>query len=185
MENVDIPQHLVQDPQGRNMPGYTRDVARTPMQWSAGAHAGFTRGTPWEALQPDSATANVATEEADTRSLLRLYRRLIHLRTGNPALSRGVLARLSADGDAVAAYLRREGDRIVLVVANLGERPLPAVRLSSGEAALPPGRYEARVLLGAGAGAGLVVGADGRIHDYAPAGSLGPLEFRILEITAR
>src|SRR6185503_15228405 len=42
---------------------------RTPMQWSGDAGAGFTRGTPWESLQPDWATTNVAAQEGDASSL--------------------------------------------------------------------------------------------------------------------
>jgi glycosidase len=158
---------------------------RTPMQWTAGAHAGFTRGTPWEALQPDSATANVAREDSDPRSLLNLYRRLIHLRTGNPALAAGRLLPLATDRDAAVAYLRRDGARAVLVLANLGEARADGVRLSSGEAVLPPGEYGVRGLLGGGDAAPLHVGADGRVDGYVPTGSLGPLESRILELTRR
>ncbi|TMI75953.1 MAG: alpha-amylase, partial [Bacillati bacterium ANGP1] len=58
---------------------------RTPMQWSRGPGAGFTRGTPWESLQPDSLTANVAAQDGDPNSLLNSYRRLIHLRAEHPA----------------------------------------------------------------------------------------------------
>src|SRR5437879_8461365 len=59
---------------------------RTPMQWVLAPAAGFTSGKPWEALQPDSFTANVAVEDRDTTSLLNRYRRLIHLREANAAL---------------------------------------------------------------------------------------------------
>ena len=47
---------------------------RTPMQWSRAPSAGFTRGTPWEPLQPDLLTANVEAQDADPASLLNLYR---------------------------------------------------------------------------------------------------------------
>ncbi len=148
---------------------------RTPMHWSRGRAAGFTRGTPWEALQPDSLTANVEAQEADTGSLLSLYRRLIQLRAANPALSSGELVPLVGSNEAVAAYLRRAGERVVLVVANLGATALAGVTLSSPERALPPGRYTPRALLG-GAPAGPVrVGPDGRIQSYVALDSLAPL----------
>ncbi len=99
---------------------------RTPMHWARGPAAGFTRGVPWEPLQPDSLTANVEAQERDPGSLLNLHRRLIHLRAANPALATGELVPLTASSDAVAAYLRREGGRAVLVVANLGAAPLSA-----------------------------------------------------------
>ncbi len=93
---------------------------RTPMHWSRGPAAGFTRGVPWEPLQPDSMTANVEAMEADAGSLLNHYRSLIHLRAANPALAGGELVPLTTSNDAVAAFLRRDGGRVVLVLANLG-----------------------------------------------------------------
>src|SRR5207245_8418027 len=93
---------------------------RTPMQWSPRPGVGFTTGTPWEAPQPDCMTTNVATQDADPRSLLNLYRRLIHLRKENEELAAGTLVPLSASSAQVAAYVRRSGSHAVLVVANLG-----------------------------------------------------------------
>lgn len=155
---------------------------RTPMQWSRGPGAGFTRGLAWEPLQPDSLTANVEVQSADPRSLLNLYRNLIHLRTSHPALGAGDLVPLEAGNDAVAAYLRRDGDRAVLVVANLGTTPLSGIALSSAERVLPAGRYAPASLLGGPAGAALRVGADGRIRGYVPRPRLGPMETHLLDL---
>src|SRR5437667_7141004 len=69
---------------------------RTPMQWSSGPAAGFSRGLAWEPLQPDSLTANVEAEDRDSTSLLTLYRRLIHLRASNAAIGMGDLISLEA-----------------------------------------------------------------------------------------
>ena len=93
---------------------------RTPMQWSAGPRCRVHHRTPWESAQPDSATINVAKEEAEPGSLLNLYRRLIHLRRTNDALATGRLVPLTTGNPQVVAYLRRAGDHAVLVVANLG-----------------------------------------------------------------
>ena len=101
---------------------------RTPMQWTRGRAAGFTSGKAWEPLQPDSLTANVAVQHADPASLLNRYRRLIHLRTANTALGAGELIPATASTGAVTAYLRRDGTKVLLVVANLGRTPLSAVR---------------------------------------------------------
>src|ERR1019366_9935020 len=75
---------------------------RTPMQWSSGNAGGFTSGTPWEDLQPDVSTINVATESANVSSLLSLYRQLIHLRTANVALATGRLVSLYSGSNSVA-----------------------------------------------------------------------------------
>jgi glycosidase len=157
---------------------------RTPMQWSATAGGGFTRGTPWERLQDDSMTTTVAAQDNDSSSLLNSYRRLIHLRASNPALADGELVPLTASSDAVAAYLRRDGTHVVLVVANLGDSAIAGVTLSSGDRALPAGRWTARSLLGGSVAAPLSVGADGRVPAaYAPLGTLAPRQGYLFELT--
>jgi glycosidase len=159
---------------------------RTPMHWSVGPRAGFTRGTPWEPLQPDSLTANVEVQDADPHSLLNLYRRLIRLRAENPALGSGELVPLAAGSDAVAAYLRREsrqGGRAVLVVMNLGTVPLAGVALRSEERLLQPGRHGLRSLRGGPPAAPVRVGSDGRIWDYVPLRSIAPMESHLFEIS--
>lgn len=156
---------------------------RTPMQWRRGDAAGFTTGTPWEPLQPDSLTANVAVQDADAGSLLNLYRRVIHLRAEHPALAAGKLVPLTADNDAALAYLRRDGDRAALIVANLGTTSLSGVAIASEAQALPPGRYEPGSLLGGRAAAPLVVTGAGRIAGYVPLRSLGPLETHVFDVS--
>ncbi|MGH7476586.1 MAG: alpha-amylase family glycosyl hydrolase [Longimicrobiales bacterium] len=157
---------------------------RTPMHWRKGPAAGFTTGVPWEPLQPDSLTANVEAQDTDPASLLNLYRRLIHLRGENRALGSGELLPLSASSDAVAAYLRRDGDRAVLVVANLSAAPQPAVRLSATAPVLPAGRYTPGGLLGGPDAAPLHVANDGRLEDYVPLHSLAPLASHLFEVRA-
>jgi alpha-amylase len=156
---------------------------RTPMQWAAGPGGGFTRGTPWEASQPDSARVTVAAQEHDPQSLLNLYRRLIHLRSANPALGSGTLVPLNASDSSVVAYLRRAPHGAVLVVANLAARPVEGASLSSAAGSLPGGRYVARVLLGASGAPRLTADAAGGVAGFHPAPRLGPHEFLILELS--
>jgi glycosidase len=80
------------------------------MHWNHGASAGFTRSTPWETLDPDSLTANVALEDDDRTSLLNHYRRLIHLRANKYVLGSGELIPLEA---AVMPW-RRTPDALVI-----------------------------------------------------------------------
>jgi alpha-amylase len=160
---------------------------RTPMQWAPRTGAGFTSGTPWEGLQPDSLMANVEVQERDPGSLLHLYRRLIRLRKRHEALAIGTLVPLTASSSTVAAYLRRavSGHR-VLVVANLGATGVADVSIGSGDRALPPGTYAARNLLDGAAGVTLQVGQDGLIRGYVPiAGPIGPRESVVLDLTRR
>jgi glycosidase len=155
---------------------------RTPMHWRRERAAGFTTGTAWQPLHPDSLTANVQAQDADSTSLLNLYRRLIHLRGENTALATGELVPLSASSDAVAAYLRRKADRIVLVIANLGGAPLTGVAISSTAGALPAGRYAPKTLLGGRSAGQLAVGADGRIQGYVPFSVLAAMDSYVLEL---
>jgi alpha-amylase len=157
---------------------------RTPMHWTLSPAAGFTRGLPWEPLQPDSFTANVAVEEGDTASLLNRYRRLIHLRAAHPALgSAPEFVPVSSSAAAGLAYLRRAENGTALVIANLAEQPLTNLALSSPAAVLPAGRYTARPLLGRNPAATLLVGRDGRIRGWIPYVTLAPFENHILELT--
>jgi glycosidase len=156
---------------------------RTPMQWSKGAGAGFTRGSPWEALQADWRTTNVESQTGDGGSLLSLYRRLIHLRADHPALGAGDLVPLAVSSGAVAAYLRRSGDHVVLVVVNVGTAGVFNVSLTSAERVLPAGEYSAASLLANAPARRVSIGPDGRLRGYVPFDTIGPLDSRILALT--
>ena len=96
-----------------------RDNARTPMQWDASEHAGFTRGTPWLAVNPNGREINAAQAVADADSIFHYYRRLIDLRRHSrwsPLIIHGRYTPLLADHPAVFAYLREaEGERLLVV----------------------------------------------------------------------
>jgi alpha-glucosidase len=132
MTDVPIPPERVQDPWERNVPGLGlgRDPERTPMQWDATAHAGFSVAEPWLPVAADHAAVNVAAQAADPRSILSLYRALIRLRRAEPALSIGTYRPVSAD-ETVLAYERRHGGRRLLVALNMGGAA-GTLRLRSG-----------------------------------------------------
>ena len=156
---------------------------RTPMHWSRGPAAGFTRGLPWEPLQPDSLTANVEAQESDPGSLLNLHRRLIHLRSEKPALGSGELLSLNASTDSAVAFLRRDGERVMLVVANLTPTPLSGVTIASDGSVLPVGRFTPATLLGGAEAAPFRIGRDGRMRSYVPLRTLAPMQAYLLELT--
>ena len=156
---------------------------RTPMQWDATASAGFTRGTPWETLTPGWETTTVAAQRADTGSLLARYRRLIRLRSHHSALGVGDFVALEAGDARVAAYLRRDGDRAVLVVANLAAAAVSGTQLASADSVLGGGDYSVTPLLGAGVTGQLTIGADGRMSGYVPVRTLAPLDAVVLELS--
>ncbi len=154
---------------------------RTPMQWIGATGAGFTTGKPWESLQPDSLTANVAVQNANAGSLLNDYRRLIHLRAQNSALGAGELIPVTASNNTVLAYLRRDGRRSVLVIANLGTTPLEGVTVAL-PAAVPFGRYASRDLIRGSAGTPLSHGGIAAVP-WVPVPMLAPMQSYLLELT--
>jgi alpha-glucosidase len=121
MRDVPIPIDRVQDPFEKNVPGLGlgRDPARTPMQWSGGTSGDFTSGASWLPIAADYQNVNVAVERGDPSSMLTLYRRLIELRRSEPSLSVGEYSQLPAGPDLIA-YMRKAGERRLLIVLNLG-----------------------------------------------------------------
>lgn len=156
---------------------------RTPMQWSPRTGVGFTTGKEWEAPQADSMTRNVALEDRDPRSLLNLYRRLIHVRKENEALATGRLVPLSTTNAHVAAYVRRADHGSVLVVLNLSDSSASNVAIAGSVRVLPAGRYTTRNLLDGPNGAPLIVQQDGAIQGYVPAARLGARESLVLYLS--
>jgi len=100
------------------------EMIRTPMQWSSTPNGGFTTGTPWEPLQPDWKTKNVAAQDSSRQSLLNHYRKLIQLRNAHPELNRGSLTLMPTDdaSGTIAAWLRSSRDEAFLIVVNFGPR---------------------------------------------------------------
>ncbi|QTE28693.1 glycoside hydrolase family 13 protein [Pengzhenrongella sicca] len=96
----------------------SRDNARTPVQWDAGPHAGFTTGTPWIDVNPNHDRINAAAQVADPASVYHHYRRLIELRHTVPAVALGDFTMLAPTDEAVYAFTRRLGDVELLVLGN-------------------------------------------------------------------
>ena len=129
-----------------------RDNARTPMQWNANTHAGFSRGTPWQPVNPNYPQIHSQAALLDPDSVFHYYRQLIALRKAHPVLVHGRYQLLLAEHPEVYAYLRTLGDERWLVVCNFfGGSPvfaLPEVVPYSGAQRLlgnyPLGRPDLR-----------------------------------------
>ena len=97
---------------------WSRDHARTPMQWSDKEHAGFTDGEPWLAVNENYREINVEEDRSREASIWRYYRRLIDLRHREETLVYGAYDLLSPDHPEIYAYTRTLGDDELLVVLN-------------------------------------------------------------------
>ena len=99
---------------------FSRDNARTPMQWSDEANAGFTTGKPWLKVNPNYTAINAKSQMDDPDSVRSFYRELIALRK-NPEYKEtvvyGALKPYLEDRHNLMAYYRK-GDRTLLVIGN-------------------------------------------------------------------
>lgn len=104
----------------RAVAAHSRDNARTPMQWSGQANAGFTDGTPWLKVNPNYTSINAAAQIGDEDSVYAFYKKLIALRK-NPVYREtvvyGTLEPIWRERHNLMAYYRK-GERTLLVVGN-------------------------------------------------------------------
>jgi alpha-glucosidase len=125
MHQVAIAPDQVRDPFEKNVPGIGvgRDGCRTPMQWDATPQAGFSTVTPWLPLPDDYLHENVVNLDADTRSILNLYKALIRLRRKLPQLVSGTYQPIAAEADLLL-YRRQSEAGSVVIALNLGAEPV-------------------------------------------------------------
>lgn len=97
---------------------YSRDNARTPMQWDDSENAGFTTGKPWLALNDNYVEINAAKEEEDANSVLNWYRQLNKIRQENDALVLGDYQLLLAEDEQIFAFARNYGQETISVLIN-------------------------------------------------------------------
>ncbi|WNV75441.1 alpha-glucosidase [Geodermatophilus sp. DSM 44513] len=104
----------------------SRDNARTPVQWDASPHAGFTTGTPWIGVNPDHTEWNAEAQRRDPTSVLAHHRRLVALRHDEPVVALGDFTMLLPEHEELYAFTRSLDGDTLLVVCNLGgqEHPL-------------------------------------------------------------
>jgi glycosidase len=124
MPDVQIPTHRIRDPWEHNVPGQGRDGARTPMPWTSELHGGFTSPEvePWLPMGEPGQGIDVATQEADARSMLALTRRLIALRNASRPIASGSYDRRGEAPDGVFAFCRALDGEALFVALNLGGR---------------------------------------------------------------
>jgi len=96
-----------------------RDGERTPMQWSDGGNAGFSKAQPWLPVPASATTHNVESESKDPDSVLSFYRHLLALRHTEPALLEGDYLAINEGEPNVFAYLRRYKGEAIMVALNM------------------------------------------------------------------
>ncbi len=156
------------------------EYVRTPMQWDGGPNAGFTTGTPWFPVNDDYVVRNVADLDVDPNTLLNWYRKLIHTRNGSSALRRGEYIPLTSSKAPVMAFLRDDGDQLVLCLVNTSAFAQGGITLTGTAASLTPGVMEVVDLLDSSDVRTLVVTGDHEIESL----GMAAFEARAYEVTA-
>ena len=103
---------------------YSRDNARTPMQWTAEPGLGFSDGPAWLISPKPDYSINVEDQEKDPDSILNYYRQLTalyrHPLYGN-TIRFGDMIPAYRDRENIIAFERR-GDKRLLVISNFQNR---------------------------------------------------------------
>ena len=97
---------------------FSRDNARTPMQWDDSSQAGFTNGDPWLPVHEDYETENASSEAADQASVLSWYQKLVAFRAENTVLLDGDYEEYLADSEQIYAFTRQNSEERIVIMVN-------------------------------------------------------------------
>lgn len=100
---------------------FSRDNARTPMQWDDSENAGFTTGKPWLPIHKDYKTCNAKAQAADPDSVLSWYKTLSQLRKEHPELIEGDFTPILEDDENIIAY-KRTFKKTCIVLVNFSNK---------------------------------------------------------------
>jgi alpha-glucosidase len=120
LEDAVVPPDRVVDPGGR-------DGCRAPVPWTGAPDHGWGTGDPWLPWPPDAEHRNVEAQTTDPGSMLSLYRRLLAVRRGSPALQIGDQRLVDDVGPSVLAWERQHDDERLVVAVNFGASPCELV----------------------------------------------------------
>ena len=105
---------------------YSRDNARTPVQWSDEENAGFSTHEPWMIVNPNYREINLAKQKDDRNSVYAFYKQMIALYK-DPAyhetLTFGRFEPYMREAKNLIAYYRRGEGQTLLVLANFQNEP--------------------------------------------------------------
>lgn len=105
---------------------YSRENARTPVQWSDAENAGFSTHKPWMLVNPNYKEINLAKQKDDRNSVYAFYKKMIALYK-DPAyhetLTFGRFEPYMRETKNLIAYYRRGEGQTLLVLANFQNEP--------------------------------------------------------------
>ncbi len=105
---------------------YSRENARTPVQWSDAENAGFSTHKPWMIVNPNYKEINLAKQKDDSNSVYAFYKKMIALYK-DPAyhetLTFGRFEPYMRETKNLIAYYRKGEGQTLLVLANFQNEP--------------------------------------------------------------
>nr|MBE6544896.1 alpha-glucosidase [Oscillospiraceae bacterium] len=123
----------------------SRDNARTPMQWTAGANAGFTSGTPWLKLNPNYTSVNVDADLADPDGIIAFFKKVNAFKKSNEILKEGKFREIYA-GRTVYAFRRELCGESLIAVCNFSGKDAKAPKVIEGRTLISNYEGESAVL---------------------------------------
>ena len=141
-EIVDVESHMIQRIRSKVFPikmilskkrmiEYSRDNARTPMEWDDSEYAGFSKVEPWLRVNSDYKEVNVKNNLADQNSLYHFYQQLIKIRKQEETLNKGEYVPLYMNDSKVFAYKRVYQNEEFIIVSNFFDKQIKRKFLSS------------------------------------------------------
>lgn len=105
---------------------FSRDNARTPVQWSDEENAGFSSHTPWIMVNPDYLRINLKSQLHDPDSVYAFYKKMTALYKDpqyHDTLTFGRFLPFERDRKNLIAYVRQNNDQTVFVIVNFQKEP--------------------------------------------------------------
>lgn len=124
---IAIHEGLTNDEAMKHIRYFSRDNARTPVQWNSHANAGFTREgvRTWLPVNENYTVINAEDEERDSDSVLSWYRRLAEFRRNHDVLIDGAYHEIFSDSEEIFAFERYDASgRKLITVANFTDKPV-------------------------------------------------------------
>ncbi len=101
---------------------FSRDNARTPMQWSAEKNSGFSDAEKtWLPVNENYLEVNAAAEEKNSDSVLNWYRKLSKFRSENPEFIFGDFEMLLAEDEKIFAFARSSEEKKFVTAVNFSQ----------------------------------------------------------------
>ena len=100
---------------------YSRENARTPVQWSDAENAGFSTHKPWMIVNPNYKEINLAKQKDDSNSVYAFYKKMIALYKDSAyheTLAFGRFEPYMRETKNLIAYYRKGERQTLLVLAN-------------------------------------------------------------------